>query len=144
VKGGTKFGLWGALNTAKGLTAETNVLSALENEKPKWFKSAHKSTKKEDHNGFDITVFSYDRDGHIWEVPIQIKSSVKGLMEHIAQRRKLKGKFIPCIVVSINETDKAIVQKVKSAIKLFIEGKEKFKQRQKRLEKKNKQNQNLE
>ena len=108
-----------ALDRARGETAETSVIRALDELKESpWFISVRKATNYEDHQGIDLFVKTRHW-GKYFEFPIQIKSSSRGLRSHI---RKNEGKaYIPGIIVRSDTEDSEIVSRVKSARFFYIE-----------------------
>lgn len=137
VKGGSRNSLWKAMEEAKGLTAESSVLSALLTIKPDWLVEARKADLSEDRSGIDIYL-KYKSGKYILDIPIQVKSSQKGLQNHIKIRKKKGGRFIPCVIVQSSDSPQKICENVQFTIRFYIQGKAKHQRHLKRLKNKSK------
>lgn len=122
---GDKKSLFAALDLAKGITAESSTMHALQTIKPNWLVVARAATDKENGEGIDmfLTVNFFSKEHH---VPLQIKSSEKGLKKHIKLRRKKQGRFIVGVIIKSHATEQEIVRLVKRALDYYFEGKRKF------------------
>jgi len=101
----------------KGEASENSVIRALTLSDKEWIISIRKSGKKEDRNGIDLVLKTIYMEEEI-KIPIQVKSSYKGLKNHI---EKNKGKtYIPCIIIKSETPDFSIVKSVKNARYQYI------------------------
>jgi hypothetical protein len=95
----------------KGAEAEKRSLEQIRShyrELP-WIKYARKATKKEDHEGIDIVVYTKDAG----ELFVQIKSSYKHAQQFC---RKHPGKFIIIIIVREEYSDDMVWREVKGGL----------------------------
>ena len=78
-----------------------------------WVKSIRFSSVHENYSGIDFFVYLKDHNicGSVIEIPIQIKSSKRGVRKHIRQNT---GKlYIQAIVVKHDDSKKRIYKKIK-------------------------------
>lgn len=121
IKSGSKRGLFAALELAKGVTAESRTLALLNGtHKPHWLKEA-RPTPEKDKFGVDIELCLADNETI---VPINIKSSERGLFDHIQKRKKLKARFVLVLIVRPFDTDEQIIKRLASALLRYKKGKD--------------------
>lgn len=131
VRGGSRRGLFEALELAKGITAESRSLEVLNGPmRPRWLKEA-RSTPEKDIWGIDIEIIL----ANDLVVPVNIKSSPKGRIRHILKRREINGRFIIATVVRPYYTDEQILESFTSAVRKYLDGKRRYCKKKKKQNK---------
>lgn len=122
--GGSKKDLFDAFEIAKGVTAESRTLDLLNGpSKPSWLLEA-RPTPEKDKMGIDMELDLADGSTTI---PVNIKSSQRGLFNHIEKRKKINGKFVVVLIVRPFDTDEQILKNIALSLQRYRLGKERHK-----------------
>lgn len=131
IKKGPRKNLFEALELAKGVTAESRTLTLLNGPaKPRWLRDA-RFTPKKDKEGIDVELHLMDET----IIPLNIKSSPKGLFHHIQKRRENGWRMIPVLIVRPFETDEQVLKTLSQTLRRYVQGKRRFQKIQKKSHK---------